>query len=153
MHDEHKHTEGDPGYETRDVPGSLVFWSLTGLAIATVFSAIFVFGFFVYLRAQPDRVTPEPSPFASERGLPPSPRLQADPPMELAEYNAKMEKTVSSYGWVDKAAGIAHIPVDDALSIVAEKGLPHGVENHVPQPLPSAAQASGPAQGSGAQQP
>ena len=148
MHDEHKHTEENPGYETRDVPGPLVFWSLTGLAIATVISAIFVFGFFVFLRAQPDRVSPEPSPFASERVLPPAPRLQANPPMELEEYNAKMDTARNSYGWVDQSAGIAHIPVDEALNIIAERGLPYGIENHVPQPVPGATQSSGPAQAS-----
>jgi len=146
MHDEHKHREGDPGYETQDVPGPLVFWSLTSLAIVIVISAIFVFGFFVFLRAQPDSVTPQPSPFASERLLPPAPRLQADPPLELSEYNAKMEKATNSYGWVDKSAGIAHIPVDDALNIIAERGLPHGIENHVPQPLPGTTQPGGAAQ-------
>ncbi|GMV93165.1 MAG: hypothetical protein AMXMBFR82_29430 [Candidatus Hydrogenedentota bacterium] len=139
MHDEHKHTDGDPGYETRDVPGSLVFWSLTGLAIVTVISAIFVFGFFVYLRALPDKVTPTPSPFASDRMLPPTPRLQANPPLDLKEYNEKMDTARNTYGWVDKSKGVAHIPVDTALEIVAERGLPHGEENHVSQPLPAAA--------------
>lgn len=143
MHDEHKHTDGDPGYETRDVPGPLVFWSLTGLAVVTVISAIFVFGFFVYLRALPDKVTPTPSPFASERMLPPTPRLQANPPLDLKEYNDKMDTARNTYGWVDKSKGIAHIPVDTALEIVAERGLPHGKKNHVSQPLPAAAPAGG----------
>ncbi len=31
---------------------------------------------------------------------------------------------VSSYGWIDKKAGIAHIPVDRAIDILAKKGLP-----------------------------
>jgi hypothetical protein len=143
MHDEHKHSDGDPGYETRDVPGGLVFWSLLGLAVLTLVSAIFVLGFFVYLRALPDKVSPTPSPFASERTLPPSPMLQANPPLELDEYNEKMDTARNSYGWVDKSAGIAHIPVDTALDIIAERGLPHGIENHVPQPLPGVGTTGG----------
>lgn len=144
MHDNNEHANGEPGYETRDVPGPLVFWSLASLAIFTVISAIFVFGFFVYLRSLPDAVTPEPSPFASDRMLPPTPRLQANPPLDLAEFNAKMDTARNTYGWIDKSAGVAHIPVDKALDIIAERGLPYGAENHVspstPAPAPEASQ-------------
>ncbi|HEX5081478.1 MAG TPA: hypothetical protein VFY40_05500, partial [Blastocatellia bacterium] len=29
----------------------------------------------------------------------------------------------NSYGWVDKSAGIAHIPIDRAKDLIADKGL------------------------------
>ena len=40
---------------------------------------------------------------------------------------------LSAYGWIDRAAGIAHIPVDRAIDIVVEKGLPK--RNPKPQRL------------------
>ncbi|MCC6486551.1 MAG: hypothetical protein IT364_03560 [Candidatus Hydrogenedentes bacterium] len=133
MHKDTHETGTNPGYETRDVAGGPVFWALTTLAVITVLSTIIVFGFFAYLKAQPS--TPvEPLPMALERALPPSPRLQANPPLDLDAYNAAMAKKVNSYGWVDQAAGVAHIPVDVALEIVAKKGLPSGIENHHPKP-------------------
>ncbi len=155
MHDDeqkHTDTDEDTGYETRDVASPLVFWSLTGLAILTVTSAIFVFGFFVYLRSKPNWAAAPPSPFASERVLPPTPRLQANPPMELKEFNENMDKALNSYGWVDKSAGIAHIPVDVALDILAKRGLPYGAENQAPKPAATGEQAAAqtPASGSSA---
>jgi hypothetical protein len=33
-------------------------------------------------------------------------------------------KANESYGWVDEKAGIAQIPVKEAMKIIAEKGLP-----------------------------
>ena len=133
MHKDENETGTNPGYETRDVPGRPVFWALVTLAVVTVLSTIIVFGYFSYLKAQPaSRV--QPLPMALERALPPAPRLQANPPLDLEAYNAAMEAKVNSYGWVDQAAGVAHIPVDVALEIVAKKGLPSGVENHHPKP-------------------
>ena len=38
---------------------------------------------------------------------------------------------MTSYAWIDRAAGVAQIPVDRAIEIVAERGLP------VPPPLPA----------------
>ncbi len=136
MHDENKHEGAEPGYETRDVPPSLVFWSLTVLGVFTVIATILVLGMFMLLRERTDMVSPQPSPFADERVLPPAPRLQALPPLDLAKYNAEMNEKLNSYGWVNKAAGTAHIPVDVALDIIAERGLPYGREHHQPKPKP-----------------
>ena len=37
---------------------------------------------------------------------------------------AQEEKELTSYGWVDPKAGIVHIPIDEAIKIVASRGLP-----------------------------
>ena len=31
---------------------------------------------------------------------------------------------LNTYGWVDRKAGVAHIPVDRAIDILAKRGLP-----------------------------
>ena len=36
--------------------------------------------------------------------------------------------SLASYGWTDRNAGIAHIPVDRAMAILAERGWPDPVE-------------------------
>ena len=41
---------------------------------------------------------------------------------------------LSSYGWVDRKAGIARIPVDRAIEILAKKGLPTPEERGVRAP-------------------
>ena len=34
------------------------------------------------------------------------------------------EMLLSSYGWVDQAKGTVHIPINQAIDMVAQKGLP-----------------------------
>ena len=60
--------------------------------------------------------------------LPPEPRLQgvpghtADPQQDLRDKVAGDVAANESIGWVDKANGIAKIPVSEAMKIIAEKG-------------------------------
>jgi hypothetical protein len=63
----------------------------------------------------------------------PRPRLQESPPVELVDMMREERARISSYGWIDKKAGIARIPVDRAMEILAQKGLPR-----VPAPPPTA---------------
>jgi hypothetical protein len=55
---------------------------------------------------------------------PPNPQLQANPPQELREMHENEDMLLGSYGWVDQSKGIVHIPIDQAIDIVAQKGLP-----------------------------
>jgi hypothetical protein len=54
--------------------------------------------------------------------LPAEPRLQQFPRNELYEFRMKEEAELHSYGWVDKNAGIVHIPIDDAMRLTLERG-------------------------------
>ena len=58
------------------------------------------------------------------RRLPPAPRLQVNPARDMAELRRAEDRVLKGYGWVDEAAGIARIPIDRAMAIVAERGLP-----------------------------
>jgi hypothetical protein len=54
----------------------------------------------------------------------PEPRLQADSTKDLQDFVAAETKRLNSAGWVDQAQGVAHIPIDDAMRIVARQGIP-----------------------------
>ena len=54
----------------------------------------------------------------------PQPRLQQTPPIDLMGVMREERARITSYGWVDKKAGVARIPVDRAMEILAQKGLP-----------------------------
>jgi len=56
--------------------------------------------------------------------VPPAPRLQVTPERDLAAFRAQEDAILGSYAWVEKDRGIARIPIDEALRIVAERGLP-----------------------------
>jgi hypothetical protein len=66
-----------------------------------------------------------PSPLAQMRPqIPPEPRLQVAPAQELQQMRAAEEALLHSYGWVDQAAGVVHLPVDRAMTLLVERGLP-----------------------------
>jgi len=88
---------------------------------------------FDYLKkAEP--MGPMASPMLQDtyRMLPPSPRLQVLPHMELEQYCALQQQNVSSYGWVNQPSGVVHIPVDRAMDLVLQRGLPARPASDVP---------------------
>lgn len=64
------------------------------------------------------------SPLFQTDQQPPEPRLQADPAAELQRLRTQERETLDSYGWVDKDAGVVRIPIDRAIDLIAERGLP-----------------------------
>ena len=66
------------------------------------------------------------------------PRLVASEPAVLAEFRAQEDAFLASYGWVEKDKGLARMPIDAAMKIVAERGLPT-----FPAPAPSPTPAGG----------
>ena len=54
----------------------------------------------------------------------PQPHLQADPAAERIRIQQQQLEQLNGYGWVDRKAGIAHIPIERAMEILAQSGLP-----------------------------
>lgn len=52
------------------------------------------------------------------------PRLQVDPKADLVALREHEAKALGSYGWVDKEAGIAQVPIEKAKAMLLAKGLP-----------------------------
>lgn len=132
-------------YEQTDVrPGSIVRFAL-GLVIVVALSSVFLLGLFKLLARQERRHDPPPPPLAQEEGrLPPGPRLQSTPLQDLEQVRAEQEKELTSYGWVDAKAGIARVPIDEAIKILAARGLPHAAPAPSPSAAPSPAASPGP---------
>ena len=126
----------DVRYEQSDVRAGAIVRFALALVVVVVLAAVVLLGFFKLLARQERRHDPPPPPLAQEAGqLPPAPRLQSAPLQDLEQLRAEEEKELTSYGWVDEKAGVAHIPIDEAIKIVAARGLPHAA----PSPAPSAA--------------
>lgn len=54
----------------------------------------------------------------------PGPRLQEMPNRDMESMRRQVNQRLESFGWVDEEEGVAHIPIDRALAIIAEEGLP-----------------------------
>lgn len=53
----------------------------------------------------------------------PAPRLQLSPREDMARfYRSEMDR-LNSAGWVDRARGVARIPIADAMRLVAKEGI------------------------------
>ena len=51
-------------------------------------------------------------------------RLQASERQEMIDFRAREDKTLRSYEWVDHNAGVVRIPIDQAIKLTLEQGLP-----------------------------
>ncbi len=119
-------------------------WFATGLVVVTVL----VLGAMALVMRG---LTPEerdlealaPPRFAGDTGEYPAPRIQADPAVELDEMKAEDLGRLNTYGWIDRKTGIAHIPVDRAIDILAKKGLPTPEERGVKPGGPAEKDSSG----------
>jgi hypothetical protein len=54
----------------------------------------------------------------------PQPRLEENERLELKGVRLAEESTLYSYGWVDEKAGVVRIPIDRAMELIAQRGLP-----------------------------
>jgi hypothetical protein len=46
------------------------------------------------------------------------------PAQDLKETQAAEEALLHSYGWVDRAAGVVHIPIQQAMELLLQRGIP-----------------------------
>ncbi len=124
----------DVSFEERDIKAGTIYRYLLALGVAVVASlliCVYILRFTANFAASSD--TPPPSREAlgkDFRALPPEPRLQgvpgheSDPQADLRKKNQEDAEANEKLEWIDRAGGIAQIPVKEAMKIVAEKGLP-----------------------------
>ena len=110
------------GYERRDANVrallKFAFWMAVVLAVVMVGMK---WTFDYYSRTQ--SLGAPASPLFAGRELPPSPRLQVQPRLELKDYCAAQEQRVNSYAWVDRSSGVVRVPVDRAMDLLLARGL------------------------------
>src|SRR5271156_1293947 len=97
-----------------------------GLVITAIFSAGLVLGIFQYMLHREGGVPASriESPAQDARQLPPEPRLEETPVTDLQEMRAAEDKVLHNYAWLDQANGIVRIPIDHAMDLIAQRGLP-----------------------------
>jgi hypothetical protein len=127
----------DVSFEERDVQVNTIYGYLFALALAVVVSAVicvFILRFTTNFAAS-SHTAPPPSRAAlglNHRDIPPEPQLQgfgfpgqeADPQADLRKKTQADNEANEKFEWIDKNSGVAQIPVEDAMKIIAEKGLP-----------------------------
>jgi hypothetical protein len=113
-------------HETTDVNIRAIFAFGAGLVVSAVIISFVVWVLFKYFEArEARRVTPEyPLAATQEQRKPPEPQLQTNPREDLQQLRAEEEQILNSYGWVDKNAGVVRIPIEEAMKLTVQRGLP-----------------------------
>jgi len=113
-------------HETTDVNIRAILVFGAGLMVTTVVIAFVVWLLFRYFQArEARRVAPEyPLAATQEMRVPPEPRLQTDPRGDLERLRAAEDQILESYGWIDKNAGVVRIPIEEAMKLTVQRGLP-----------------------------
>lgn len=122
------------GYEPADVSGKR-FAVVAGIIVVSL--ALILTVVYVYTWLRPDY--PAARPYAELP--PPHPALQAAPQRDLRELMARERLILDRVAWVDREAGIAQIPIETAMTIIAERGLPHWQPPQASTPARRAARA------------
>jgi len=117
------HRHNGAGYEVEDANVREVIIAGVSIAVGTFIVCVLMWFLFNALKrgeAEAQTISPLANPYQ----LPPEPRLQVQPYVDLENLRRHEDELLNTYGWVDKNAGKVRLPIDRAMDIVAQKGLP-----------------------------
>lgn len=129
-----KHEETE--FEREDLGAGGIFGFLVGLAVFAVLIHLVLLGMYKYLNQYEKTQQPPQNPLVkvvttdTRQATPqdadkfPQPRLEVNEPSQLNDQRLHEEEVLNSYGWVDQKAGIAHMPIDRAMALIVQRGLP-----------------------------
>ena len=158
-------SNGHGDYERSDISVAGILYFLAGLAVAGILVYFIADGIFAYLNKRFEAEQPAVNPLvtsapADTRRIPPqygndyekylkegfpAPQLEVNERTELNDERLREENTLSTYDWVDKNAGTVRIPIDRAMDILAQRGLPARSQSAVAQAATPEAPAQQPA--------
>ena len=141
---EHVKVPGHGDYERRDIRVAGVLYFLLALLVAGGIVHFIVQGIYHYLDNRFESKQPTVSPLVKNpsqdtRRIPleydgdyqkylqsqfPAPQLEINERTELNDVRLREENILSTYGWVDQNAGTVHIPIDRAMDLLVQRGLP-----------------------------
>jgi hypothetical protein len=146
MSDETKHgnTTGHGDFEHRDISAAPVLYFLAALAFSGLVIHFIVTGVFHELEKRNEEQQTAVSPLVTNapkdtRHLPPeyngnyeeylkknfpAPQLETDERTQLNSIITQQEQELNSYGYIDQKAGTVRIPIDRAMDLLAQRGLP-----------------------------
>ena len=86
---------------------------LAAILVLLVLATLLVFH--LYEKQYPHR-TSEAAPVVTSADLPPAPRLQIAPRLDLQKVRTVEDAHLEGYAWIDRTKGIARIPIERAMT-------------------------------------
>lgn len=134
MTEEHSHSEVE--FEARDLSALGIMGFLAGLTIVAFLLQFVLVGIYHYLDNYTKKHEPALNPLVTNTNSDmrnptpqsvdefPLPRLETNEIGQLRDRRLMEENTLDTYGWVDQKSGVAHIPIERAMDLLAQRGLP-----------------------------
>jgi hypothetical protein len=122
--EEHLQQSSSIGHEGRDADIRPIVLTGIGLALTVVVVGFIVYGTFQYLAARPASSVQSNPMTVFDSQIPPEPRIEEHPAIEIQQLHAQEDQTLSTYGWMDKSKGVVRIPLDRAMELQMERGFP-----------------------------
>jgi hypothetical protein len=140
MSDTLRNDSNREGFEVQDLSPQGVFYFMAGLAIVGLLIYFIILGMYRFLDAY-DRKHQQPmNPMATSGVNPkagdfhgtqeqvektfPKPLLEYSERTQFTEELEKEDLALEGYDWVDQKSGIVHIPIEQAMDLIAQRGLP-----------------------------
>lgn len=101
------------------------------MVVSAVVIYAVLFGMFQYFDRQAAAADPARNPLLAGEPRPatpaarfPQPQLQSNAAADLVKIQAAEEEKLATFGWVDRNAGIVRMPIEHAMQMVAQHGVP-----------------------------
>jgi hypothetical protein len=148
--DEHRNSGHAAGHEGRDVSIRSIVRFGIGLTVAAVIIHVGIWLLFRFFERYAEKRDVAPSAMSARRpvGAPrnpdrlfPEPRLERFPFATRESLRRQEDALLSGYGWVDRGSGVVRIPIDRAMDLVVQRGLPPQTGASPPPAVPAQAVA------------
>src|SRR5271169_1802806 len=142
MSDEMKHSNSSPetGFEREDLSTRGVFAFMIGLGIVGLVIYFIIVGMYTFLDNYERSQMSTASPLVTSKGAMSrvvtqdyvdqrfkengAPMLETNERGQFRDFLMNQENQLNTYGWVDEQAGVAHIPIERAMELTVQRGLP-----------------------------
>jgi len=128
---------GHGGFEHQDLQPRGVLYFLLGLVLFLLLSIVGIRGVYAFLDHREKAEQPPVNPLVTNvptdtRHIPagypqsvfPNPKLEENERGQLNGILLQEETTLYSYDWIDEKAGTVRIPIERAMDLIAQRGLP-----------------------------
>jgi len=154
MSEQLQHDPRETSFEQQDLGASGVFYFMVGLAIVIALVYGIVGGMYHFLEASDQKRQTPVNPMAIKTGVDPrsmtfpevqnkveatfpQPVLERSEQIQVSDYGKQLkeqDRILASYDWVDQKNGVVRIPIDKAMDLIAQRGLPVRPESGAPAP-------------------
>jgi hypothetical protein len=131
----HQNMINHDGFEQEDLSSRSALYFLAGLVLVCLVVYLIVFGMYRFLdsyaTAHQPPMSPMVTPQADTRTVTPEnaesfpqPRLEENERTQLRSFIEDQDRKLATYDWVDKDRGTVRIPIDRAMELIVQRGLP-----------------------------